>query len=120
MHTFILDFFFRVSSLLISLFDGPSMKVSGVTKTRDEGAVFLRLDNFVGTSDGISSSDVGCVKDEPEFGVLMRCKADAGVVKGDPFECSESESESQITLRRVRVRVPTWGDKRWKTSADAL
>ena len=39
----------------------------------------------------------------------------------DSFE-GESESESRMTLglRRVRVRVLTWGDERRKSSADAL
>ena len=110
-HTFILVFFFRVSSL-VSLFDGLSSRVS---LTRDERAVFLRPGNFVEILSGMSSSDVGCVEDDPECGVFRRCKADAGVAEG-----SESESESRMTLglRRVRVRVLTWGEERRKSSAD--
>lgn len=71
---------------------------------------------------GMSSSDVGCVEDDPEWGVFKRCKADAGVAEEDPFEGSESESKSRMTLglRRVRVRVLTWGDERQKSSADTL
>lgn len=96
------------------------MKVSRVSLTRDERAVFLR--NFVVILTGMSSSsDVGCVEDDPEWGVFRRCKADAGVAEGDSFE-GESESESRMTLglRRVRVRVLTWGDERQKSSADTL
>jgi len=92
------------------------LKVSGVTLTRDEGAIFFRPGNLVETLAGMSSSDVGCVEDDPELGVFRRCKVDAGVVEGDSFEGSESESESRIAfkLRRARVRVLTWGDERRK------
>lgn len=98
------------------------MNVSGVTLTREEGAIFFRPGNLVLTLAGISSSDVGCVEDDLEWGVFRGCKAEAGVVKGDPFEGSESESESRITLdlRWVRVRVLTWGEERQKISADRL
>ena len=114
-------FFFRVSSLLVSLFDDPSIKVSRVSRTRDERAAFLRPGNVVEILNGMSSSDVGCVEDDPEWGVFRRCKADAGVTEGDSFE-GESESESRMTLglRRIRVRVLTWGDERRKSSADTL
>ena len=98
------------------------MKVSRVSLTRDERAVFLRPDNFAEILTGMSSSDVGCVEDDPEWGVFRRCKADAGVAEEDPCKGSESESESRMILglRRVRVRVPTWGDERRKSSADTL
>jgi hypothetical protein len=98
------------------------VKVSRVSLTRDERAVFLRPGNFVEILTGMSSSDVGCVEDDPEWGVFRRCKADAGVAEEDPFKGSESESESRMTLglRRVRVRVLTWGDDRRKSSADTL
>ena len=86
-------FFFHVSSLLVSSFDGPSVKVSRVSLTRDERAVFLRPGNFVEIVTGMSSSDVGCVEDDPERGVFKRCKADAGVAEEDLFE-GEPESES--------------------------
>ena len=64
-----------------------------VSLTRDERAVILRSGNFVEILTGMSSSDVGCVEDDPEWGVFMRCKADAGVAEEDPFKGSESESE---------------------------
>jgi hypothetical protein len=95
--TLIFFFFFRVSSLLISLLDRPSVKEIGIILARDEGAIFPRLGNFAETLAGMSSSDVGCVEDDPEWGVFRRCKADAGVVKEDPFVGSESESESRMT-----------------------
>ena len=79
--TFILIFFFLVSSR------------SRVSLARDVWAVFLRLGNFVGIVSGMSSSDVGCVEDDPELGVFRRCKAEAGVAEEDSFE-GESESES--------------------------
>ena len=97
------------------------MKVSRVSLTRDERAVFLRPGNLVEIVVGKSSSDVGCVEDDPEWGVFKKCKAEAGVAEEDSFE-GESESESRMTLglRRVRVRVLTWGDERRKSSADTL
>jgi hypothetical protein len=97
------------------------VKVSRVSLTRDEWTVFLRPSNFVEIVTGKSSSDVGCVEDDPEWGVFRRCKAEAGVAEEDSFE-GESESESRMTLglRRVRVRVLNWGDERRKSSADTL
>jgi hypothetical protein len=97
------------------------VKVSGATLAHDEGAIFLRPGNFVETLAGMSSSDVGCVGGDLELGVFRRCRATAGVVDGDPFEGSESQSESRMTLglRRERVRVLTLGGRRRKTSADA-
>lgn len=108
-----------MSSLLV---DGPLVKVSCVSLTRDERAVFLRPGNFAKILTGTSSSDVGWVEDDLEWGVFRRCKADAGVAEEDPCKGSESESESRTTLglRRVRVRVLTWGEERRKSSADTL
>ena len=94
------------------------MKVSRASLTRDERA---GPGNFVEIVTGKSSSDVGCVEDDPERGVFKWCKAEAGVVGEVSFE-GESESESRMTLglRRVRVSVLTWGDERQKSSADTL
>lgn len=94
---------------------------SRVSLTRDERAVFLRPGNFVEIVSGMSSSDVGCVEDDPELGVFRRCKAEAGVAEEDSFE-GESESESQMTLglRRERDSVLTWGEERRKSSTDTL